>query len=55
MNYLGPGGKWSGENYVAALDAFAGKPLHAKTPAKKIKVHIRRVRELLPFGVEDMH
>jgi len=51
---LDPGGKWSGQYYVAALEAFAGRPLHKRTPPSKCKVHIQRVREILPVTKADI-
>ena len=56
MGYvLDPGGKWSGEYYVAMLSAFAGKPLHRHTPAAKIRVHVQRVREVNHVRREDVY
>ena len=55
MGYvLDPGGKWSGEYYVVSLAAFAGKPLHRRTPANELRVHVQRIRELLPVTQNDV-
>ena len=49
---LKPGGRWSGECQVVALDAFAGKPLHRLTFAISLRVHVQRVMEALPVSKE---
>ena len=51
---LDPGGKWSGEFLVVELAAMAGKPMHRNTPAGQLRVHVQRVRELLPVKKADV-
>jgi hypothetical protein len=51
---LDPGGKWSGEYLVVALDAMVKIRLHRKTPAAQLRVHVQSVEEVLDVKPEDV-
>jgi hypothetical protein len=51
---LDPGGKWSGEYLLISLDAMVTIPLHRKTPAAQLRVHVQSVEEALDVKEEDV-
>ena len=46
---LDPGGKWSGRYYVVSLTSFVGVPLIRSLSGTKARVHVQKVREILPI------